>query len=202
VKRQKGYIWLGILGGLFILGVLFTSTAYAYAAYHGNWAEQPYYGNHWWNNYSWGVLEWYADDYWTTDRVNALRNGHNNFPWREYRIEQEAYNPGAGTSCDRLVIYSYSAMDLPVTGWSQLNGCGSSSYLEELRIELNENSVSANTWLRHLVTYTERNRCSGGNGEVNYSFSHNRTGSDSWMGKINYNQCFDKTSSDPNGLVN
>jgi hypothetical protein len=67
---------------------------------------------------------------------------------------------------------------------------------------LDENSVTANTWLQHLVTYSERNRGSGGNGEVNYSFSHNWEWRDSWLGKIVYNQWFDKLSSDPSGLVN
>lgn len=185
-----------------LLGVFMAGTAYAYAAYYGSWSEQPYYGNHWWYNYSSGVLDWYADDYWTTERVDAMRSGRNNPPWKEYRIEQEAYNPGGNSSCDRLVISSTTAVDLPVTGWSRENGCGSSSYLEELKIELDENAVAANTWIRHLVTYTERNRCSGGDGEVNYSFSNNWSVGDSWMGKINYDQCYDRTSSDPAGMVN
>lgn len=32
--------------------LLMTSVVYAYAAYHGNWPEQPYWGNWWWYNYS------------------------------------------------------------------------------------------------------------------------------------------------------
>lgn len=187
---------------MILLVLAVAGTVYAYAGYYGNWSEQPDWGNHWWYNYTWSVLEWYADDYWSTDRANAIKNGHNNFPWNEYRIEQEAYKPGDGTSCDRLVISSYTTMGLPVTGWSAENGCGSATYLEELKIELDENAIPANTWLRHLVTYQERNRCSGGDGEVNYSFSHNHTWQDSWMGKIVYDQCFDKKYSDPSGLVN
>lgn len=104
--------------------------------------------------------------------------------------------------CDRLVISSTDAMDLPVWGWSRENGCGDSAYLEELKIELDENAVSANSWLRHRVTYDKRNPDSGGDGEVNYSFSNNLSLSDSWMGKITYNQDFNKLGSDPSGMVN
>jgi hypothetical protein len=181
--------------------LLVVGSVYAYAAYHGNWNEQPDWGNHWWYNYSNSTLEWYADDYWSTARADSMKYWHTYLPWNEYRIEQEAYNPGAGTSCDRLVIQSYASLGLPITSWVASNGCGS-SYNEELKLELDENAVSANTWLRHRVTYTERNRCSGGDGEVNYSFSHNHSASDSWMGKIVYDQCFNKKSSDPTGLVN
>lgn len=183
-----------------LLAVAFVTGVYAYAAYHGNWSEQPYYGNHWW--YNGGQLVWDADDYWTTDRLQSMQNGHNTFPWKEYRIEQEAYNPGSQTQCDRLVVSSTDAMDLPVSGWSRENGCGDSAYLEELKIELNENAVSANTWLRHRVTYDRRNPGSGGDGEVNYSFSNNLSPSDSWMGKITYDQNYDKLGSDPSGMVN
>jgi len=203
MRKRSLHFVLVTTGILVMLGSVFARVVYAYAAYHGSWNEQPYYGNHWWYNYSWGVLEWYVDDYWTTDRANNMKYWHNNLPRNEYRLEQEAYKPGQNpSSCDRLVISSYSAMQLPVTGWSPENGCGSASYLEELKIELDENAVPANTWIRHRVTYQERNRCSGGDGEVNYSFSHNHALGDSWMGKIVYNRCFDKRYSDPSGLVN
>ncbi|MEW6233177.1 MAG: hypothetical protein AB1566_12800 [Chloroflexota bacterium] len=189
-------------GVLAMLGLVLVGAAYAAAAYRGNWSEQPDWGNHWWYNYSWDVLEWYADDLWSPSHAQSMKDRHNNLPWNEYRIEQEAYNPGNGTSCDRLVISSYDAMDLPVTAWSPENGCGDSAYKEELKIELDENAIPANTWLRHRVTYNERNRGSGGDGEVNYSFAHNHDSRDSWLGKIVYNQWFDKLYSDPSGLVN
>ena len=41
--------------------LLTTFTAYAYAAYHGNWPEQPYWGNWWWYNFS-DYLYWVVDD--------------------------------------------------------------------------------------------------------------------------------------------
>lgn len=127
---------------------------------------------------------------------------HSNFPWNEYRIEQEAYNPGAGTSCDKLHFYSFSALSLPATSWTPSNGCGISTWLEELKIEFDENLISANTWYRHRVVYTKYLTCTGSNGEVNYSFSHNHTSSDSRLGKITYDSCYNKTGSDPAGLVN
>lgn len=201
MTKSSVRMWIAISLAV-VATLLVVGSAYAYAAYHGTWNEQPDWGNHWWYNYSNSTLEWYADDYWSTTRADNMKYWHNNLPWNEYRIEQEAYNPGAGTSCDRLVIKSFASLQLPVTGWVTSNGCGSSSYNEELKLELDENAVSANTWLRHRVTYTERNRCSGGDGEVNYSFSHNHSASDSWMGKIVYDQCFNKKSSDPAGLVN
>jgi hypothetical protein len=51
------------------------SVVYAYAAYHGNWAEQPYLGNWWWYNGTY--LDWDVDDLWTPAGANALRSGHN-----------------------------------------------------------------------------------------------------------------------------
>lgn len=130
-----------------IVALTIAGTVFAYAAYHGTWSEQPYYGNHWWykDDPNGSLLTWYADDQWTQSTADSMKYWHTHFPWNEYRIEQEAYNPGAGTSCDRLAIYSYSAMDLPVTGWTSSNGCGSSTYKEELKIEFDENSISANT---------------------------------------------------------
>lgn len=187
-----------------IVALTIAGTVFAYAAYHGTWSEQPYYGNHWWykDDPNGSLLTWYADDQWTQSTADSMKYWHTHFPWNEYRIEQEAYNPGAGTSCDRLAIYSYSAMDLPVTGWTSSNGCGSSTYKEELKIEFDENSISANTWYRHKVVYAKYQICTGGNGEVNYSFSHNHSASDSWLGKITYDTCFNKTGSDPSGMVN
>lgn len=181
-------------------------SVYAYAAYHGTWTEQPDFGNHWWNNYSSGTLEWYVDDYWSPSRADSMKYWHSHFPFNEYRIEQEAYDPGGNASCDRLNVRSYTWMDLPVVSASIANGCGSSNYKEELKIELNENAVTANTWLRHLVTYDEINRaqCSTAyaEGQVNYSFSHNHTVSDSWLGKIVIARCFNWKYSDPSGMVN
>lgn len=198
-RRRIGLLSVSIIC-VALLGAVSISGVYAYAAYYGNWPEQPYYGNHWWYNN--GQLVWDTDDYWTTARLQSMQSGHNNLPYKEYRLEQEAYNPGSGTHCDRLVIASVDTMDLPVTSFSSSNGCGSSSYSEELKLELNENAVTANTWLRHRVTYNKRNPGSGGDGEVNYSFSHNWATGDSWMGKITYDQNFNKLGSDPSGMVN
>lgn len=188
---------------------LITGIVYAYAAYHGNWAEQPYLGNWWWYNY--GYLYWDVDDLWTPSGVNALRSGHNGFPRKEYRLEQEAYNPGARTSCDRLhVIEVHSCTNppcqgpwtLPITQYKRLNGCGNSNVLELVHLELNENRINANMWYRHRVVYVKQNPGSGGDGEVNYSFSHNWTWNDSWLGKVVYDRWFNKKYSDPPGLVN
>jgi hypothetical protein len=197
--------FLSILVSAILITALMTSIAYAYAAYHGNWSEQPYWGNWWWYNYSY--LYWDVDDLWTPSGVNALRSGHNNFPWKEYRFEQEAYNPGLGTSCDRLKVYAVYAgqpptWNLPITSYSILNGCGSSAIKELVHFELDENSISANVWYRHRVVYQKQNPGSGGDGEVNYSFTHNWTWSDSWLGKVVYDRWFNKKYSDPSGLVN
>lgn len=185
--------------------LLMTSVVYAYAAYHGNWPEQPYWGNWWWYNGTY--LNWDVDDLWTQSGANALHSGHNNFPWKEYRFEQEAYNPGAGTSCDRLKVRAVYAgqpptWNLPITHYNVLNGCGSSNVNELVHLELDENSINASVWYRHRVTYEKQNPGSGGDGEVNYSFSHNLTWSDSWLGKVVYDQWFNKKYSDPAGLVN
>jgi len=184
---------------------LITSIVYAYAAYHGNWAEQPYLGNWWWYNY--GYLYWDVDDLWTPSGVNALRSGHNGFPRKEYRFEQEAYNPGQGSSCDRLSVYAVytnqpPTWNLPTISYRILNGCGSNAIKELVHLELDENSINANVWYRHRVIYVKQNPGSGGDGEVNYSFSHNWTWSDSWLGKLVYDHWFNKKYSDPPSLVN
>jgi len=194
---------------LMIALLVIASVVYAYAAYHGDWAEQPYLGNWWWYNYYY--LYWDIDDYWTSAGANALRSGHNNFPWKEYRFEQEAYNPRWNTSCDRLHAIWVDACTnppcsgpwtLPITGYSRRNGCGSSNVLELVHLELNEDYISGNVWYRHRVTYVKLNPGSGGDGEVNYSFSHRWAWSDSWLGKVVYDQWFNKKYSDPSGLVN
>jgi len=194
-----------VLALVIVATLLMTSVVYAYAAYHGNWAEQPYWGNWWWYNDTY--LSWDVDDLWTQSGANALHSGHNNFPWKEYRFEQEAYNPGAGTSCDRLKVRAVYAgqpptWNLPITHYNVLNGCGSSNVNELVHLELDENSINASVWYRHRVTYEKQNPGSGGDGEVNYSFSHNLTWSDSWLGKVVYDQWFNKKYSDPAGLVN
>lgn len=205
LKMKRRTTWL-VAMVIALVGLVGIRAAYAYAAYHGTWTEQPTFGNHWWYNYSWGTLEWYADDYWSTNQADSMRYWHSHFPFNEYRIEQEAYDPGGNASCDRLHVRSYTWMDLPVVGATLANGCGSNSYKEELKIELNENAVAANTWLRHLVTYDEINRaqCSTlyNEGQVNYSFSHNHAASDSWLGKIVIARCFNWKYSDPQGMVN
>jgi len=191
---------------LVLVVILLTATAaYAYAAYHGNWAEQPYWGNWWWWNGTY--LDWDIDDLWTQSGADALHSGHNNFPWREYRFEQEAYNPSAGTSCDRLEVRKVDAGDpptwtLPITHYSIHDGCGSSSIKELVHLELDENSISAGVWYRHRVTYEKQAPGGGGDGEVNYSFTHNWTWRDNWLGKMVYDQWFNKKYSDPSGLVN
>ncbi|MDL1897564.1 hypothetical protein FBQ82_14965 [Anaerolineae bacterium CFX7] len=203
MKRTFRFLALIALGAVtaFLFGN--AQQVLAAAAYHGNWAEQPTWGNHWW--WSDGVtLTWDADDWWDDAHVNALRNGHNNFPNHEYRIEQEAYDPGLQASCDRLVIKDVIAMQLPIQAAGLHNGCGKAKSLEELHIELNENAIQSNVWYRHRVTYTERRVCGkkAPDGEVNYAFSHNHEWRDSWLGKITYDKCLNRTGSDPNGMVN
>lgn len=203
MKRRTWFLTLLALGAVtaFLFGNV--QQVLAAAAYHGNWAEQPTWGNHWWWND--GVtLMWDADDWWDDNHVNALHDGHNNFPNHEYRIEQEAYDPQHNVSCDRLVIDNFQQMQLPVTNFLVLNGCGKAKFLEELHIELDENAIQANVWYRHRVTYIERRVCGrkAPAGEVNYSFSHNHEWRDSWLGKITYDKCLNQTGSDPNGMVN
>ena len=96
-----------ILFAMMVMAITVTAvvgTAFAAAAYHGTWPEQPYWGNHWWynNDPTGSFLTWYADDQWTFSTASSMQYWHTHLPWNEYRIEQEAYNPGAGTSCDRL----------------------------------------------------------------------------------------------------
>lgn len=93
-------------------------------------------------------------------------------------------------------------MSLPVTGYSILNGCGSSTVKELVHWNLNEYKINPNVWYRHLVVYKKLNPGSGGNGEVNYSFSYWGALWDSWLGKVVYDQWFNKKYSDPAGLVN
>jgi len=196
--------FLSVLALAIVVTLLVTSIAYAYATYHGSWPERPYWGNWWWYNYSpsYWYVTWYIDDAWTSSGADALYNGHNSWPYKEYRFEQEAYNPGAGTSCDRLHAYWVDPYKLPVTGYSIHNGCGGSSIKELVHLYLDENAISGGIWYRHRVTYRKYNPGSGGDGEVNYSFTHNWTWSDDWLGKLVYNQWFNKLYSDPAGLVN
>lgn len=184
--------------------LLTVSVVYAYAAYHGSWSEQPYWGNHWWynNTPSSAEVTWYADDSWTSSGATALRNGRNNFPWNEYRIEQEAYDPANYLYCDYLILSSFTALGLPITGYTNSDACGTSS-AEELKIELDENSISGGVWYRHKAVYIKNAPPTWPwPAQVNYSFSHNHTLGDSWLGKINYRSDYDWTSSDPSGLVN
>jgi hypothetical protein len=198
-----------VLALAIVATLLMTSVVYAYAAYHGNWAEQPYWGNWWWWNGTY--LDWDIDDLWTQSGADALHSGHNNFPWKEYRFEQEAYNPGQATDCDRLHAITVNACTdppcsgpwtLPITHYQRLNGCGSDDILELVHLELDEDYISGDVWYRHRVTYEKHSPGSGGDGEVNYSFTHNWTWSDSWLGKVVYDQWFNKKYSDPPGLVN
>ncbi len=200
--KQRNLLTAIIMSVIGIMAIV--SISYAYAAYNGSWGTQPTWGNHWWynNSPSSSKLTWYADDLWTASAVSDMQWWKTNFG-RDFRIEQEAYNPGSSSNCDRLNAYSYSSLGLPVSSWTNANGCGSSSWKEELKIELNEGSMSSGVWYRHKVAYNKSwTGCSGSSGEVNYSFSHDQTWSDSWLGKINYNSCFDKTGSDPSGMVN
>lgn len=203
MKRRTWYLALVVLGVVTAFLLANAQRVLAAAAYHGDWAEQPTWGNHWWWNGG-GILDWDADDWWDDAHVNAMRNGHNNFPNHEYRIEQEAYDPGNNKFCDRLVFQGANWFNLPVTRHLILNGCGDARFLEELHIDLDENAIQANVWHRHRATYTERKRCRAriGGGEVNYSFTHNHEWRDSWLGKITYDKCIDRTGSDPNGMVN
>ena len=200
---KKLRIWITVI--LVLIGLFAAaSVSYAYAAYHGNWSTQPTWGNHWWYNNSPTntQITWYADDLWEGYSVSTMqwwkmRYGIN------YHLEQEAYNPGTSSNCDRLRVTSYSTLGLPVDSWVLGNGCGSSSWKEELKIGLDELSMTTGTWYRHKVVYNKSwTGCNGSNGEVNYSFSHSSAWNDSWMGKITYNSCFDKTGSDPAGMVN
>lgn len=175
--------------------------AQAVAQYHGDWWAQPVWGQHWWYNYHWSQnLDWYADDWWTEDHLNAMIQDHASWGI-EYQLENEAYNPGQNTSCDRLVVTGVYSVNLPITGWNVSNGCGYPAYKEEVKVQLDEYQIQPNTWLRHKVTYEKRNVGSGGNGEVNYSFSYQTSWTDSWLGKIEYNNMFDLIGSSPSGLA-
>jgi hypothetical protein len=57
---------------LMIALLVIASVVYAYAAYHGDWAEQPYLGNWWWYNV--------INDLWTQSGANASHSGRNDFP--------------------------------------------------------------------------------------------------------------------------
>lgn len=184
--------------------LVIAAVAHAAAAYHGSWSTRPLWGNWWWynNSPSSSRLTWYVDDCWSSDGVNALRKYHG-FPYYyEFRFEQEAYNPGAGTNCDRLGVYSAEAMDLPITSRSILNGCGGSTVKELVHWNLDENKITSGIWYRHRVIYDKYNPGTGGDGEVNYSWTRNLSPSDDWLGKVVYDQWFNKKSSDPAGLVN
>jgi len=199
MKRKNKLIMLLAILLLSFGGI--AGIAHAFAQYHGNWWSQPVWGQHWWYNNHWSQnLVWYADDWWTEDHLNAMIRDHASFGL-EYQLENEAYNPGQNTSCDRLDVTGVYFENLPVTGWSISNGCGNSAYKEEVKVQLDEYHVQPNTRLRHKVTYKKRNVGSGGNGEVNYSFSFQTSWQDSWLGKIEYNNMFDLIGSDPPELA-
>jgi len=191
-----------VLALAIVATLLMTSVVYAYAAYYGNWAEQPYWGNWWWWNGTY--LDWDIDDCWTQSGAHWLHTSG-----LQYHFEQEAYNPGQGTDCDRLKVTNVNACTnppcpgpwtLPITHYDILNGCGSDAIKELVELHLLEGAIVGDVWYRHRVTYEKQNPGSGGDGEVNYSFSN--PWDDSWLGKVVYDQWFNKKYSDPPGLVN
>ncbi len=179
-----------------IVALALVGTAFASAEYYWNWLEAPKHGNHWWNNGTYATRT--AEDYWSTDHLNQLQYGHRVYGI-EYQIENEAYKPPS-SYCDRLHIVAYSTQGLPVTGWISSNGCGNASTREELKVLLDEDAMSANTWYRHTVQYSKV-QCAYPN-EVNYSFSHSISPSDDWLGKINLDSACNRLNSDPPGMVN
>lgn len=119
---------------------------------------------------------------------------------RDPTFEIEGYNPGAGTSCDKLSVYSVTIFSLPWDGYTLKNGdCpgNSSSYLEQVDIHIKADSnFQANTWYSHQVTY---NKVGTGNGEVNLSFEVN--GLEFNLGKAKYDSSYYATCANPGNVI-
>lgn len=177
-----------------LLVLIGATTAYAADAYHNSGDKAPPTGNWWWGHRTNNRVVWEIHDYWSTTNAQNLRNAGN------YRFEVEGYDPGQGASCDYLNVASVETYELPVTGYSILNGCGSSTQKELIHLSLLESSIQGNLWYRHWQYYYKANTPQAG-AHVNYSFAP-EWGSDSWLGKLNYNSSWNATSTDRAGLLN
>ena len=124
-------------------------------------------------------VAWYQYEKWTGSQYTCIHGTGVNW----YHVESEAYNPGAGTSCDKLHTYSTS-YTLPASGSPAIaNGCGSSTYKEETKFYIQNSGIVSGTqyWTR---TNDYKYNAAAGNYEVNWSFSNVTT--DWWMAKIGY----------------
>jgi hypothetical protein len=176
-----------------LVSAIYSGKAYAIDTYHNNWAQSPNWGNHWWLNYT-SSVNWESHSLWTN--ASAMRSTLYHF-----QFENEAYNPGSGTSCDRLHVNSVTNINVPWTGWIIFNGCRSSAWSEELKVYLDETAILDNVWYRYYVGYTKSGSCPG-SGEVNYSLGWNLGSGDDWLGKLTYDPCLGKTGSDRPSLFN
>src|SRR3989304_4520352 len=84
------------LCSILIAGVTAVS---AYDYYYGTWAEQPYFGNWFWENDGQGHTTWTTDDLGSASAVGWMQWWLTQpWPCPEFRIEQEAYKPGQSPS--------------------------------------------------------------------------------------------------------
>ena len=190
--KFKRIVPIIVLVLLFGLGTI----AYASAQYHGSWFQQPRWGSHYWENYTWSsTLRWYPYDKWDNTGVYYLKNLN-----EDYHFEQEVYKYPS-TYCDRFgspYVYTWNG-GLPITYFTSENECGSSTWPEEIKVYFDKNQINAYVWYGHALQLTKRWTYTYPPGEVNYTFSN--WFNDSWLGKIYYDSNFYATSSDPNGML-
>ncbi len=183
---------------LFVLSLLLglSSVVYASAQYHGGWAEQPRWGSHYWENYTWSsTLTWYPYDQWDSVGVYYLQNLNGTF-----HFEHEVYKYPS-SYCDRFnspYVYTWNG-GLPLTYFTAEDECGDPNWPEEIKVYFDKYQINAYVWYGHALRLTKQWSSAPSSGEVNYSFSN--WWSDSWLGKIYYDNNFYATASDPSGML-
>lgn len=116
--------WVSIAASLLLL---FAATGTAYAAWinlsHGQSCGPTQGGFEWSQSSGTNDVAWYQNSRWSGSQCTCISSA-----WDWYHLEAEAYNPGGGTSCDKLYTY-FTSYSLPASGSPTVgNGCGSSTY--------------------------------------------------------------------------
>lgn len=173
--RYMGSVFVGI-----VLLMVVTGTAVAgwINLSHGH-SCGPTQGNFIWaQSNSTNYVAWYQYAKWTGSQYSCM-----NSAWDWYHLESEAYNPGSGSSCDKLHTY-FTSYTLPSRSTPIIdNGCGSATYKEETKFYIKSSGIgnAVEYW-----TYTQSYKYNAiaGNHEVNWSFSNLLN--DWWAAKIGY----------------
>lgn len=191
---------LVVLALVVLVTLLVATVAYASAQYDeqvDEWPESPKWGSWSWSNHTTSV-DWTVYDLWDTTSLNWFLYGYERLG-NLYRFEQEAYDPGGGTDCDLVGVYYVDNYNLPLNSYSIHNGCGYDSIEELVHLYPIPTEMSADMWYGHRVNYTKWNNPIF-DAQVNYSFTYAGAFDDDWLGKLVYDNNFNKKYTDPSDL--